>query len=111
MADEKMKICAPRQNPHICYVQRSYKKLIKEIRKKTGMTFYAILCECAGQSLSTTEEIKSFRSKLKERGFRNIGEWAEAVVQYLYDHLKGINDMDFSVVGKTIEKLEEEEDE
>lgn len=80
----KIKILAPRKNPHICYVSREYKPKIDAIRKASGQSLYSILCTCAGRLLDTTEAIKEFKKELRKDGYKTIGEWAEKTIDALY---------------------------
>ena len=92
--NEKIKISAPRSNPHICYISREYEEQIKALRRLTKMSTYAMLCEVSGYDLSFSENIAKFKAQCREKGFRNIGDWATEVVRVLYearDHIHEVN--------------------
>lgn len=83
----KIKVSAPASNPHICYISPEYKEIISVAKKITGNSLYKILCAAAGKNLNTPSRISSFKSEVKQRGFRNIGEWAEHLLsQVSIDH-------------------------
>jgi hypothetical protein len=98
MPNDKIKVSAPRENPHICYVSREYSDKIKEIKQTTGMSFYTLLCTCSGYLLNSRENIKNFRNQVRENGFKNIGEWAECLIEFIHDHLDDINLIDLTSV-------------
>lgn len=98
MAYEKIKISAPRENPHICYVGKEYSEKIKDIKNTTGMSLYTLLCTCSGHTLGDRENIKKFKEQVRENGFKNIGEWAECLIEFIHDHLDDINLIDLTSV-------------
>jgi hypothetical protein len=98
MPNAKIKISAPRENPHICYVGRDYEQKIKDIKKETGMSLYTLLCTCSGYLLNEKESIKNFKDSVRKNGFRNIGEWAEALIDLLHESLENINVIDLSSI-------------
>lgn len=85
MPAEKIKVSAPRTNPHICYIPKEYKEQIEAVKKQTGLSLYALLCKYSGSSLNTTERIKKFKSIVRKHGFRTIGEWAVELILALYN--------------------------
>lgn len=94
----KIKVSAPRENPHICYIGRDYEQQVKDIRKETGMSLYSLICVCSGYTLNTKENIKKFKEKVRKNGFKNIGEWAESLISMLHENLEDINSMDLSSI-------------
>lgn len=98
MASDKIKVSAPRENPHICYVSREYGQKIKDIKQTTGMSFYTLICTCSGYLLNSRENIKNFRDQVRENGFKNIGEWAEALIDLLHQSLENINVIDLTSI-------------
>lgn len=81
---KKIKVSAPRSNPHICYIPEEYRNKINYVRKLTGKSLYNILAECSGADLSTMESIKRYKLSLRKQGFRNIGEWSVRLIDMLY---------------------------
>ena len=94
----KIKVSAPRENPHVCYLNREYEDKIKEIRAATGMSLYTLLCTASGKRLNEKESIKKFKEKVRKDGFRTIGEWAEALLDMLHAQLDHINTMDLTSI-------------
>ena len=85
MSAEKIKVSAPRKNPHICYISKEYAEKISSIKEETGMSLYKLICAVSGKSLDSSENIKKFREDLKKEGFKSIGEWAEKLIDLLYE--------------------------
>lgn len=98
MQSEKIKISAPRENPHICYVGRKYKEKIADLKKATGMSFYTLLCTCSGYLLNDKENIKKFKEETRKNGFRNIGEWAESLIDLLHGSIENIGVIDLASI-------------
>jgi hypothetical protein len=94
----KIKVSAPRENPHICYIGREYESKVKEIRKATGMSLYNLLCSCSGYLLNEKENIRNFKEKLRKNGFKNIGDWAECLIDFLFDHIEEVNSIDLTSI-------------
>lgn len=94
--ESRIKVSAPARNPHICYIHREYKAKIESIKNKTGMSLYNLICICGNTSLKTQEQIKDFKKKLKQKGFKHIGEWAEMLIDFLYKEFENLNEMDFT---------------
>ena len=107
MQNAKIKIAAPRENPHICYISREYTQKIKDLKKATGMSLYNLLCTCSGYLLNEKENIKNFKEETRKNGFRNIGEWAEALIDLLHASIDNINVIDLSSIKL---KKEDKED-
>ena len=98
MQNARLKISAPRENPHICYVGREYKQKIAELKKATGMSLYNLLCTCSGYSLNDKETIRNFKEETRKNGFKNIGEWAEAIIDLLYESIDNIEVIDLTSI-------------
>ena len=98
MPRTKIKVSAPRENPHICYISREYNSKIADIKKETGMSLYNLLCTCSGYSLNNKEDIARFKEKVRKNGFKNIGEWAECLVDLLHGSLENINVIDLTSI-------------
>lgn len=86
--NHKIKVLAPRKNPHICYLGKEYAEKISCVKKACGMSLYSILCTCAERQLDTTEKIHEFKKELKANGYKTIGEWAEETIDTLYKEVK-----------------------
>ena len=104
MASDKIKISAPRSNPHVCYINKEYQQKIIDIRKTTKLSLYALLCTCCGYSLDTTEHIKEAKQALKKQGFKTIGVWAEALLDFLWDNIEDIPFIDLQSIKLTNNK-------
>lgn len=98
MASDKIKISAPRSNPHVCYIHKEYSEKIKELRKATKMSLYALLTLCCGYPLDTTEHIKEAKQQLRKQGFKTIGDWAEALIDLLYNSIEDIDLIDLKSI-------------
>ena len=85
MKEKKIKVSVPSENPHICYIPGDRKEKISCIKKVYELSLYKILCIVAHKELSSKKSISEFKSKLKKQGWKNIGEWATALVDSLYD--------------------------
>ena len=88
MTKDKIKITAPASNPHICYIPKELEQKVKVLKKKTGLSLYRIICTSVGMSLSDKEKIKDCKQKLKELGYKNIGEWVVILINKMYDEKK-----------------------
>lgn len=99
MNEKKIKVSAPRENPHICYVDKRYAEKIARVKKETGMSLYSIICSAAHRSLDSVENIKDFRLSLKNEGFKTIGAWVERLIDFLYDNIENVNSIDFSSIN------------
>lgn len=106
--EKKIKISAPRENPHVCYISREYDQKIKDIKKATGMSLYNLLCTCSGYSLNSKETIKKFKEEVRKKGFKTIGEWAECLIELLHGSVENISVIDLTSIR--IEKIKEEKD-
>lgn len=98
MQNAKIKIAAPRENPHICYIGREYSEKIKDLKKATGMSLYTLLCTCSGYLLNDKENIKKFKEETRKNGFRNIGEWAESLIDLLHASIENIGVIDLAAI-------------
>lgn len=96
--EAKIKVSAPAQNPHICYIHREYRDKINAIKDKTGMSLYNLLCVCGNTTLRKQEQIKEFKKELKQKGFKHIGEWAEMLVDFLYERLEDLNNINLMTI-------------
>lgn len=101
--NRKIKVSAPRENPHICYISREYEDKVKQIRKITGMSLYSLLCTCSGYLLNEKKNIRDFKEKLKKLGFKNIGEWAECLINFVFENLENLEAIDLKSI-KLIKK-------
>lgn len=72
---DSIKVVAPANSPHICYIPRSYEKTVAFVKKKTGMSMFRLLCASAGYTLYTKERILEFKQYLRKLGYKTIGEW------------------------------------
>lgn len=95
---EKIKISAPRKNPHICYIPKDRKEAVKAIKITLGKSLYKILCEVSGVELDTEESIRKFKTKVKKKGFKNIGEWATALIDFLNANIQDLSNIDLSSI-------------
>lgn len=98
MANAKIKIAAPRENPHICYINRKYAQKIKDLKKATGMSLYTLLCTCSGYLLNDKENIKNFKDSVRKNGFKNIGEWAESLIDLLHPSIDNLDMIDLTSI-------------
>ena len=96
--ETKIKISAPRQNPHICYISSDYKPKISVLKAKLGLSTYALLTECSNANLSTAENIRAFKQSIKKKGYRNIGQWAEDLIDFLYDNMEDLESIDLKSI-------------
>lgn len=108
MPNAKIKIAVPKENPHICYISRDYEQKIKDLKKATGMSFYNLLCTCSGYLLNSKENIRKFKEETRKNGFKNIGEWAESLIDLLHGSVENINVIDLTSIKLT--KVEDNED-
>ena len=81
---DNIKVVAPLNSPHICYIPKEYEQKISFVKKRTKMSLYRIICESAGKSLRTKEEIHKFKSELKLLGYKTIGDWVTYMIDYMY---------------------------
>ena len=98
MQNAKIKVAAPRENPHICYISREYNTKIQDIKKATGMSFYKLICTCSGYVLNNKENILKFKEKVRKNGFKNIGEWAETLIDLLHESVENIHAIDLTSI-------------
>lgn len=98
MPNPKIKIAAPRENPHVCYISRDYSQKIADLKRVTGMSLYNLLCTCSGYLLSDKENIKNFKEEVRKNGFKNIGEWAESLIDLLHESIENINVIDLTSI-------------
>lgn len=89
---EKIKVVAPRNNPHICYIPKEWASKIQAIKISSGLSLYQILSLNANQPLDTTEHIKEFKKSIQKKGYKTIGDWAVVVINTMYDQIKKINE-------------------
>ena len=80
---DNIKVVAPANNPHICYISREYEKTIAFVKRKTGMSMYRLICASAGHSLSTKESIQQFKQHLKKLGYKTIGDWVACMLDII----------------------------
>ena len=80
---DTIKVVAPANNPHICYIPRGYEKTVAFVKRKTGMSLYRIICASAGFSLSDKTKIQAFKHTLKQLGYKNIGEWVTRLLDII----------------------------
>ena len=83
---DNIKVVAPLNNPHICYIPKDYEQKVAYVKKHTKMSLYRIICESAGKSLRTKEEIHKFKTDLKALGYKTIGDWVVYMVDYMYNN-------------------------
>lgn len=86
LTEKKIKVSAPKENPHICYIPEDRKNKISHVKQAYSLSLYKILCTVAHRELSSKESIAAFKSELRKQGWKNIGEWATALVDMLYAH-------------------------
>lgn len=98
MSIEKIKVSAPRKNPHICYISKEYKDKVAAIKENTGMSLYKLICTVSKRSLDSSENIKKFRDDLKKEGFKSIGDWAECLIDILYSQINNMDIMDLTSI-------------
>lgn len=80
---DKIKVVAPANSPHICYIPRGYEKTMAFIKRKTGMSMYRIICASAGYSLSDKDKIQKFKQELRQLGYKTIGEWVTSMLDII----------------------------
>lgn len=97
---DNIKVIAPANNPHICYIPRGYEQKIAYIKKHTGQSLYRVLCASAGHALNTKEQIQDFKLHLKKLGYKTIGEWAICLIDTIYET------KDFKQIPKPTQKGE-----
>lgn len=100
MLEKKIKVSVPRENPHICYIPGDRKDKIAKIKKTYNLSLYRVLCTVAHTELDTKKSILDFKNALKKQGWRNIGEWATALVDMLSDQAE--IDLSSVVIGDVI---------
>lgn len=94
----KIKVSAPRENPHICYIPEDRKEAIAKIKKESEKSLYRILCTVAHTELNTKSNIYNFKVKVRKQGFKDIGEWATTLVDFLYENIDNIKHIDLTSV-------------
>ena len=80
---DNIKVVAPANSPHICYIPRGYEKTVAFVKRKTGMSLYRLICASAGFSLSDKDKIYSFKQMLKKLGYKTIGEWVTRMLDII----------------------------
>lgn len=80
---DSIKVVAPANSPHICYIPRGYEKTVAFVKRKTGMSMYRIICASAGHSLSDKEKIQAFKQELKRLGYKTIGDWVTCMLDII----------------------------
>lgn len=80
----KFKVNSP--SLHICYIDENYRDKLEYIKNRTGLTVYKILCMSIGTELDTKEKVIKLRKRLKEYKFKNIGNFYEKLIDYLYNY-------------------------
>ena len=103
MANDKIKVCAPADNPHICYLGKEMEQHIRYVKKHSGKSLYKIICESAGHSLRTKGDIHAFKEHLKRLGYKTIGEWVTELIYRL------VETGDFENIPKPTRKEKTEE--
>ena len=83
VSPNSIKIVAPANNPHICYIPRGYERTVAFVKRKTGMSMYGIICASAGYRLSSKEKIQEFKRTLKQLGYKTIGEWVTRMLDIM----------------------------
>lgn len=81
---DSIKVVAPANNPHICYIPKEYEYKISYVKKRTKMSLYRIICESAGRSLRTKDDIQKFKKELRNLGYKTIGEWVTCIIDHMY---------------------------
>lgn len=76
MKTKDIKVVAPANSPHICYIPKDYDLKIALVKKHSGKSLYRLLCASAGHPLGTKEQIREFKDHLRTLGYKTIGEWA-----------------------------------
>lgn len=99
----KIKISAPRENPHICYIPEDRREAIAKIKEKTGMSLYRVLCTVSHRELRDKDTIHKFKSEVRKKGFKDIGEWATALVDLLYESIANLEQIDLTSIELTKE--------
>ena len=97
--NNKIKVSAPQENPHICYISKEYADKVKDIKAATGLSLYRLICTCSGYSLNSKNKIKKFKEKVKKQGFKNIGDWAESLIDLLHGSVENISVIDLSSIS------------
>jgi hypothetical protein len=97
---DNIKVVAPANNPHICYIPKAYEQKIAYVKRHTGKSLYRLLCASAGYSLGTKEQIATFKKHLKTLGYKTIGEWAMDMLDIIY------NTKDFKDIPQPTQKGE-----
>lgn len=80
---DNIKVVAPANSPHICYIPRRYEKTVAFVKRKTGMSLYRIICDSAGYSLSDKDKIQTFKQSLRQLGYKNIGDWVTRMLDII----------------------------
>lgn len=80
---DNIKVVAPANSPHICYIPRGYEKTVAFVKRKTGMSMYRIICASAGHSLSDKDKIQAFKQLLRQLGYKTIGEWVTQMLDII----------------------------
>lgn len=80
---DNIKVVAPANSPHICYIPRGYEKTVAFVKRKTGMSLYRIICASAGYSLSDKDKIQTFKRSLRQLGYKTIGDWVTRMLDII----------------------------
>jgi hypothetical protein len=80
---DNIKVVAPANSPHICYIPRGYEKTVAFVKRKTGMSMYRIICASAGFSLSDKGKIQEFKRTLRQLGYKTIGDWVTRMLDII----------------------------
>jgi hypothetical protein len=85
MANNKIKVMAPADNPHICYLDKEMEQSVRYVKKHTGKSLYKIICESAGHSLRTKGDIHAFKEHLRRLGWKTIGDWVTEMLNRIIE--------------------------
>ena len=80
-----IKVVAPANNPHICYIPRSYESKVQYVKKNTGLSVYRMICVSAEETLSDKSKISKFKRRLRGLGYKTIGEWVVKMIDIIYE--------------------------
>lgn len=80
---DNIKVVAPANSPHICYIPRGYEKTVAFVKRKTGMSMYRIICASAGFNLSNKDNIQVFKRIVRQLGYKNIGDWVTRMLDII----------------------------
>lgn len=80
---DSIKVVAPANSPHICYIPRGYEKTVAFVKRKTGMSMYRLICASAGHHLTDKTKIQAFKQYLRQLGYKTIGEWVTRMLDII----------------------------